>query len=188
MTFGADGLSPVSGQHDPILNLVLSLTQHFEECVYAEQAPLLGEEFLFLFGDIVWEGAMPEPVLLLLGEFVIRLEDGESPFGIESDKPVLPFAHLFSSPAHHGTLIHTQGGVGYDQMFVYAYDFAKSFAIGAGTCGRVEGEHIVTGLLKGDTVGLKPGAECMCLVLWHKAQHHLSSSFVEGCLHRICQS
>ena len=41
MTFGADGLSPVSGQHDPILNLVLSLTQHFEECVYAEQAPLL---------------------------------------------------------------------------------------------------------------------------------------------------
>ena len=47
---------------------------------------------------------------------------------------------VFSAPADHGSVVHAQGRVGDDQLFVDADDAAEPFAYGAGTDRRVESE------------------------------------------------
>ena len=131
---------------------------------------------------------MPEPVLLLLCEFVIRFEYGEAPFGIEADEPLLPFAHLLAPPAHHSIVIHAECAVGDDQMLVYADDLAKAFTLGTSACGGVEGEHVVGGFLKGDAVSLEADAEGVQLPLGHKAKHHLTTSLIESRFSRVRQA
>ena len=131
---------------------------------------------------------MPEPVLLLLCEFVIRFEYGEAPFGIEADEPLFPFAHLLAPPAHHSIVIHAECAVGDDQMLIYADDLAKAFTLGTSACGGVEGEHVVGGFLKGDAVCLEAYAEGVQFPVGHEAKHHLTATFIESRLGRVRQA
>ena len=79
-------------------------------------------------------------ILLLPRQLVIRLEDGEVGLLRPAAELRFPFAHLFSAPADHGSVVHAQGRVGDDQLFVDADDAAEPFAYGAGTDRRVERE------------------------------------------------
>ena len=122
VTGRADGFSPVTGEHDPVLDLVLVFFKHFEERVDA-----------YLFARSV-----PEIILLLLSQFIVRSEDREvmcRSFPQEFGKP---FAHFLSPPADNGSVVDTQGAVGDDEMFIDADDFSEAFAGGAGSDRRIE--------------------------------------------------
>ena len=185
VTLGAHGLAPIAGQHHAVLNLVLSLAQVLEEGVYRDEAPLLflGAQTALFGCERVGEGAVPEPVLLLTAQLEVGLVDGEAPFGIEADEPLLPFAHLLAAPAHHRPLVDRQRRVGDDQVFIDADDASESLALGAGSGRGVEGEQFVGGFLKGDAVGLEPHAERVQDAGRVEAEHHLAAPLVEG---RFC--
>ena len=90
MTFGTRGLAPIASQHNAVLNLVLSLSEHLEELVYAEHAPffLLGRKLpsignldaFLAFRCMLNRTPVPEPVFLVLCQFEVGLEYGESSF------------------------------------------------------------------------------------------------------------
>ena len=145
VTYGACGLSPVSGQHHAVLYLVLILLHHVEEEVNT-RALLLA----FVAGQSV-----PQPVLLLLRQVHVRLKYGEVVVGRMPAEPLLPFAHLLAVPAHHAAVVHAQRGIGNHQLFVDAHDLAETLTLRTGTCWRVEREHLVRWFLEGHAVGLE---------------------------------
>ena len=95
-TLGANRLATIAGQHHSVLYLVLPLAQVFEEGIDGHQSPLpfLGRNlpfgrnkdffpsqcFLSYFTLHFGRCAVPQPVLFLLRQFEIRLEDGEATF------------------------------------------------------------------------------------------------------------
>ena len=163
VTLRAHRLSAISGQHDAVLNLVLSLAQILEEGVDGHQSPFLflGSQTSLFVGQIVGEGAVPEPVLLLAAELEVGFVDGKSTFGIEADEPFFPFAHLLAAPAHDRALIDRQCRVRHHQVLVDAYDAPKALALRAGPGWGVEGKEFVGRFLEGDAVGLESHAEGM---------------------------
>ncbi len=127
MAVGTDGLAAESAQHHTVLYLVLVLLHHAEELVDAHPVMWVA---LFLGGQTV-----PEPVLLLLCQFIVRFEDREveSALLYTADELILPHAHLLSSPTYHATVVETHGRVGDDELFVDTYHAAESLAGRTGT-------------------------------------------------------
>ena len=186
VALGAQRTAPVACQHDAVLYLVLSLLEHLEEGIDADEAP-----FAF-FGCQCpvcrytgFGGAVPKPVFLALGEFVVGLMDGKPSFCVERDEPVLPLAHLVTAPAHHGSLVEAQGGVGDDELFVDAHDASETLTLGAGPDGGVEGKEVVGGFAECHAVGLETGGEGVLLSVAEPVEHHLAAALVEGCLGTI---
>ena len=181
MTFGTDCLSTISGQHDAVLYLILSLPEEVEEGINRHQSPLtfLGiylpigwdEHFLATQGFLLqlsyaigrgWEharNAVPEPVFLLLCQFEVWFEDGKTALGVKADEPCFPLAHLFASPTHHCSVVEAQGGVGYYHLFVYADNLTEAFTFGTGSDGGIKGKEFVGRLLEGYAVCLKACTE-----------------------------
>ena len=94
---GAGGLAAVVGEHDAVLYLILVALDHAKEGVDA---------YLQLFGHGLLVGiAVPEDVLLLLGEAVVWLEDGESLGALSLAEDALPLAHLLAAPTLDSAVI-----------------------------------------------------------------------------------
>ena len=79
--------------------------------------------------------AMPQDILFLLRQLVIRLEDGETVAFSPSDKLRLPLAEFLAAPTLHTTLIHALAAVRDDQVRVYALHTAPPFTGRAGSHG-----------------------------------------------------
>ena len=116
------GLTPIACQHHAVLNLILVLLQHLEEGVDAS----------------LFSRAVPQIVLLLLSQLIVRSEDGEVVSRGFVQEFLQPFAHLFASPAHHGTVVYGECPVRDNQLFVNANHLAETLAGRTGTDGRVE--------------------------------------------------
>ena len=90
MTLGARGLASVAGQHHTVLNLVLPLTEHLKELIYAEQSPFLflrskfpfiwNLNAIFALGLVLNRTSVPKPVLLVLRQLKVRLKDRKTAF------------------------------------------------------------------------------------------------------------
>jgi len=169
---GANGLSAITGQHHAVLDFVLIFLQHLEERVDASLGAL----------------AVPQEILLCLGEVVVWFKDGEIMFGSPSDKLLLPFAHFFASPADNGSVVHTQCRVGHHQCLVDAYHPSETFALGTCTDGRVEREQLVGGLFKLDAVGLELLAEGVEQSRRIEAHQTGAVTFVESRFGRVNQA
>ena len=78
-----------------------------------------------------------------------------------ADEEVLPLRRHFSSPACHRIVIDGEARVGDDQTVVNAYDLPEAFALGAGTDGVVEAEHLGRRLLEDPTIGFEDIAELL---------------------------
>ena len=87
-----------------------------------------------------------------------------------ADEEVLPLRRHFPSPACHRIVIDGETRVWDDQTVVNAYHLPEAFALGAGTDGVVEAEHLGRRLLEDPTIGLEDIAELL-------EAHRLSSSF-----------
>ena len=125
---------------------------------------------------------------MLVGEFVIGLEDGEIVFCGIAAEHFAPLAQLGSVPACHTSVIYALARIGNDARGVDAYNLAIALALGTCSHGRVEGEHIVVGGLKLDSVGLETGGE---IIGYHRRQKHQSAiapTLIEGRLGGIHKS
>ena len=91
---------------------------------------------------------MPEPVFLLLGEFVVRLEDREVVWLCTSDEFLEPHAHLLSTPAYHASIVEAHGSVRDDELLVDAYHASESLAGRAGTNGELKANMLSVGSSK----------------------------------------
>ena len=107
MTLRADGLAAVTGQHDTVLSLVLVLGDHVEEVV---NACLVPAAFI-----LAASAAVPEVILLLLSQLLIRCEYREVVLLCMQDEIILPSGHHISAPTNYGTVIYAQRTVGNDQ-------------------------------------------------------------------------
>ena len=85
-------------------------------------------------------------------------------------------------PANHTAIVDTEGGVRDDQLLVDAHHFPKPLTFRTGTCGGVEGKHLVVGLLKGHAIGLEAYGEIIADEGGHKDQSAPAVTFVEGSL------
>ena len=95
---------------------------------------------------------MPQHVLLLAGEIIVRLENGKLVIGGLSAEHFLPYSHLLSVPALHAAVIDAQRSVGDDQLLVYSHYLSEALTFRAGTSRRVECEHVLVGLLEAYSV------------------------------------
>ena len=86
---GADGLASVAGEHHPVLYLVKVLLDMLEEVVDAMQP----------------RRAMPQEILLLLGQIIVGAMDREVVTFTIDDKVAEPFAHDLAFPADDGALV-----------------------------------------------------------------------------------
>ena len=177
---GAHGLATEAAQHHAVLYLVLVLLHHAEELVDAHPVVRFA---VFLRGQTV-----PEPVLLLLCQFEVGLEDREVVRLRAADELLEPHTHLLSPPAHHATVVETHGLVGDDEFLVDADDAAEALAGGTGAQGRVEGEHIVGRFLEGDAVCFEAGGEIVGDVARQEEQTAGTVALVEGGLGGVSQS
>ena len=175
LAFVTHGFSTVAGQHDTILDFVLVFFQHFEEGV---DAGLVAR-------------AVQQVILLCLGELVVRSKDREVVGRCFLEEFVQPFSHLLSPPAHHGTVVHTQGTVRDDQVLVDSDYLSKAFADRAGSHRRVEGKHLVGRFAEGHSVGFELGTETVELggaVGQIETQQAGTVAFVHGGFCRVGES
>ena len=100
MTVRTDGLSAESAQHHTILYLVLVLLHHSEEFIDAHTVVRFT---VFL----CWQ-TMPEPVFLLLSQFIVRFENREVERFCTADKLFQPHAHFLSTPANHAAVVKAE--------------------------------------------------------------------------------
>ena len=171
VTDGTIRLSPVAGKHHAVLDLILIILQHLEELVDAR----------FLLRVLIGRKSVPQPVFLSLGEVHVGFEDGEIIVGGMTDEPLLPLFHLIPVPADDTAVIDGERGVGDDQFLVDTDDASEALTLGTGACGRVEGEHLVVGLLEGDAVGLETHGEIV-EDRWREEQAEFAVALEEGCL------
>ena len=171
MTVGTDGLSAIATHHHTILNLVLVLLDHLEESINGD-----------LLVDVLGIGRkpVPEPVFLLPREVHVGLENGEVVAGCPAAEFILPLFHLIAVPTLHTAFIDGKHGVGDDKFLVDADDASEPFTGGAGPQWRVEGEHIVAGLLKADAVGFETGGEVVGNIAGKEHQATLAVAFIES--------
>ena len=170
MTLGTHRFTTIAAQHHAILNLILIFLHHLEEAV---------DTGLFLLLTIRRQ-TVPQPVFLLLGEVVVRLEDGEIVGRSMLDEPVLPLTHLLSVPGNDAAVIDRQRRIGDDQTLIDADYAAKALTLRTGTHRRVEGEGLVGGLFESDAVGLEACTEIIAQTRWENHQAQLTLPFVEG--------
>ena len=180
MAVGTNRLSTESAQHHAVLYLVLVLLYHSEELIDAHPFLL----FTFLFA----RQTVPQPVLLLLSQFEIRLEDREVVFCSSADEFLEPHTHLFASPANHTSVIYAHRSVRDDEFLIDAYYAAETFAGRAGSERGVEGKHIVGRLFKLHAVSFEPGREVVADIAWQEDEAAGSISLIEGSFGRIHQS
>ena len=134
---------------------------------------------------------MPQIVLLLLSQLIVRSEDGEVVSRGFVQEFLQPFAHFLASPAHHGTVVYGECPVRDNQLLVNANHLAETLASRAGADGRVERKHLVARLLEGDAVGLELGAEGeeLCAsILALETEQASAVAFIHGCLCRVGQA
>ena len=177
MAIRTDGLASESAQHHTVLYLVLVLLHHSEEFVDAH--PVVRVALL------VRRQSMPEPVFLLLGEFVVRLEDREVVWLRTSDEFLEPHAHLLSTPAYHASIVEAHGSIRDDELLVDAYHASESLAGRAGTQWGIEGKHVVGWFLEGDAVGFEPGREIIADIAWQEEETAGTVALIESSLGRI---
>ena len=108
---------------------------------------------------------MPEDVLLLLRQIVVRSKNREVVFCYTTDELLFPFTHFLSSPAHHGSVIDAQFLIRDDQMLVDAHDFAESLTFGTSASRRIEREELVGWFLETHAVRLELHGKLMHLGL-----------------------
>ena len=178
VTRRTSGLTSVSGQHHAILYLVLVLLYHVEEEV---------DTRFFLLSLIRWK-PVPEPVLLLLGQVHVRLEDGEVVFGCMLTEPVFPFAHLGAVPTNHTSVVNAQGGIGNHEFLVDTHDTTEALTLRTSASGRVKREQLVAWFLESDAVGLELHREVVADVRWREHQSQFAMSLEESGLCRIHQA
>ena len=177
MTLGAGSLAAITGEHHAVLDLVLVLFEHSEESV---------DRHLLLLGQGVLLGvAVPEQVTLFARQLIIRREDGEAFFLRPSAEFVPPHPHLVAAPAHHRAVVDGQRAVRDDQSLVEPDDAAEAFAARAGAEGRIEGEHVVVGVVEGHPIGLETRREVVDGTRGIDADHALAVALVESGLGRI---
>ena len=130
VTHRARRLSAVTAEHDAVLYLVLVLLDHLEKVVNGNP---------FVFGPVAVGGqSVPKLVFLLLGQFVVRLEDREVVLSSTPAEFLFPRAHLLAVPADHAAVIDGEVGVGNHQVFVNADDLAEALTLRTGTDRGVE--------------------------------------------------
>ena len=147
VTFVTRRLSTITRQHDTILNLILILLQHLEEIIdgYA----------VVLVAGLIAGQSVPKHILLLLRQVIVRFEDGKIVLGSTTAEFFLPHLHLIAVPRLHTTVVDRQCGIGNDEVFVDADNLAETLTLRAGTSRRIEGEHLVVGLLERHAVSLE---------------------------------
>ena len=180
MTFGTGSLAAISAHHDPILYLVLVFLHHLEEGVNRH---LVVNVLMALRGQPV-----PQLVLLVLSQVIVRFEDGEIILGSSSAELVFPHLHLLAVPANHTAVVNRQCGVGDDQVFVDADNLAEALTFRTSSYGRIEREEIVRRFLKRHAVSFETHGE---IIDDARRMHHQSQfavAFVEGRLGRVYQS
>ena len=134
---------------------------------------------------------MPQVVLLLLRQFIIRSKDREVVGRCFVQEFVQPFAHLFATPTNHCSVINRQGPVGNHQLFVYADNLSEAFTGRTGSDRGVERKHLVGGFFESDAISFESGAERKELgtsVRRIEAEHATAVPFVHGCLGGVCQT
>ena len=147
MAFGAKLASAVARLHHPELDFVGAGCHEVEE---------LRDAVHIVFGV-----AVPQEVVLFLGEVVDGAIDREVELGGVADEVALPLAHDLAVPAGHRVLGHRQRTVGEDQVGVHAFDHAGARAGLACAVRVVEAEHIDRRFLEGHAIGLEEVAECL---------------------------
>ena len=157
MTLRTYCFTAVTTQHNPVLDLVLILSQHLEEGI---------DRNLFVHIVCVTRKTVPEHVFLGACQTVIRLEDGEVVFHGSSAELILPHLHLVSMPTLYTSFVHAERRVGDDQSFINTNNTAETFARRTGAKRRVEGEHVLVRLLERHTVGLVTSREIIADITW----------------------
>lgn len=180
VTFRTGRLTTIAAQHHPVLDLILVLLHHLEESIDAD----LVVNVLMTFGG----ESMPQHVLLLLRQVVVRFEDREVILRGTPAELLFPHAHLLTMPAYHTAVVYRQGAVGNHQMLVDTDDLAKALALRTGTHGGVEGEKVVGRLLELHAIRLEAHGE---IIGDHRGQEHqpaLSVALIESRLGRVDES
>ena len=180
MAVGANGLASESAQHHAVLNLILVFLHHSEELVDAHAVVRITVFFR-------WQ-SVPEPVFLLLRQFVVRLEDREVVRFRPADEFLEPHAHLLATPAHHATVVEAQRSVRNHEFFVDADDASETLAGRAGAQRRIEGKHIVGRFLKLHAVSFESGREVIADVAWREDESAGAVALVEGGFGRVEES
>ena len=180
MTFGTDRLTSITTQQHSVLDLILILFHDLKESINAD----LLVHIESLFG---WQ-AVPEHILLFLGEFVIRFENRESIFRRTFAKLVFPYPHPFAMPALHAPVIHTQCGVGDHQLLINTDNAAKSLAFGARAEWGIEREHIVVGFFKVHAIGFEACGKVIRDIRGQKHQPTFAVAFIQSCFSGIYQA
>ena len=178
VTLGAGGLSPVTGQHHAVLNLVLILLHHIEEGIDAR----------FLLFALVGGQPVPQPVFLFLCQVHIGLEDGEVVVGCMTAEPVEPLFHLLTVPTNNTAVVDGEGRVWDDKFLVDADDAPETLTLRTGTCRGVEGKHLVAGFFEHDTIGFKTCREVVADVGGREHQTEFTVTLEKSRLCRIHQT
>ena len=127
MTFRTGGLAAIATEHHPVLNLVLVVLHHLEEVV---------DGYPVVFSAVLVGGqSVPQLVFLLLGQAIVRLEDGKIVLSSPTTELFLPHLHLLAMPTDHTAIIDGERGVGDDEMLVDAHHLAKALTFRTGTHG-----------------------------------------------------
>ena len=90
----------VSAEHHAVLYLVLVFFQHLEEVVDAHPV-------VFVSAFVGWQ-TVPQPVFVLLRQFVVWFEDRELVCCRSSDEFLFPFTHFLSVPALHASVVYAE--------------------------------------------------------------------------------
>ncbi len=180
VTLGTDRLATIARQHDAILNLILVVAHHLKEAVD-------GHAVVFVT-MLVGRQAMPQHVLLLLRQVIVRLENGETHsigitvffFCCATAELVFPHAHLLAVPRLHTTVVDGQRGIGNNQVLVDADDHAETLTLRTGADGRIKGEELVGGLFERHAVGLEALGEVIGNARRVNHQAQLAMALVES--------
>ena len=70
-------------------------------------------------------------------------------------------------------------------MFIDADNLAETLTLRTGTSGRIEGEHLVVGLLERHAVGLETLGEIVGQTRGGNHQAQFAVTLVKGCLSRV---
>ena len=147
MTLGTDRLSPIPGQHDPVLYLILVLFHHAEEII-----------------DSLKQGiTIPQKFLLRLGKLIVRTMYRETRCLGHAYQSLFPLAHFLTFPADHGIVVHRKGFIGYHQIFIDTDDPPEALAYGTSADRTVEIEHQIIRFFKCHTIGLETIGKSMRL-------------------------
>ena len=178
MTCRTYRFSAITCEHHAVLYLVLVSLDHVEEVVDADVFAVLLNPWTFV----------PEIIFLFLGKVVIWLENGEVVLWCTTAEFVFPFAHLLSTPTEDCAVIDAEQFVRNDKVLVNAYNTSESFAVGAGSDGRIEREHLFCRLFELNAVGFEAYAETVWVLFVHELQQACTVTLVKGCLGGVEQA